>query len=115
MMSENIAYCGLNCDECPAKLAKLNDDDALRAKMQQEWGSDDYPLSKDDINCDGCKTKGGLHFKFCGSCTVRKCASGRGVDTCAHCKDYGCEILESWLSHAGEESRQRLEKMRAAL
>ena len=114
MVSNNIAYCGLNCEECPAKLAKINDDDTLRAKMQQEWGSDDFPLSKNDINCDGCKTKDGVPFKFCATCSVRKCASARGVKTCAHCEDYGCEILETWLSNAGDESRQRLEKIRAA-
>ncbi|MHA1907376.1 MAG: DUF3795 domain-containing protein [Candidatus Thorarchaeota archaeon] len=115
MVSSNIAYCGLDCDACPAKLAKMNDDDDLRTKMQQEWGSDEYPLSMNDINCDGCKTSDGVHFKFCASCSVRKCASEKGVETCAHCDNYGCDILETWLSNAGDESLQRLEKLRAGM
>ena len=114
-MTDYLAYCGLNCEECPALIAKKNNDDTLRVKMQKEWGSPEYPLTKDDINCDGCKSVDGVHFKFCSQCAVRKCASERGEITCAHCKDYGCDTLKEWLSHAGEKPRKILEDLRSSL
>jgi len=114
-MYENLAYCGLKCDECPAYLAKQNNDDSLREKMQKEWGSPEFPLTKDDINCDGCKSVDGVHFKFCNQCSVRNCASKKGVQTCAHCDQYGCDTLQEWLSQAGEKPRKILEDLRSSL
>ena len=115
-MTENMmAYCGLDCAECPAHLAWKNDDDSLRKKQVGEWGSPDFPLTVEDINCIGCKPEGKPKFKFCTTCSVKECASKRGVETCAHCDDYGCETLEAWLAMAGDELRQKLDNMRAAL
>jgi hypothetical protein len=115
-MTESMrAYCGLDCAECPAHLAWKTNDDELRKKQATEWGSPDYPLTAEDINCVGCKVDDEPKFKFCGSCSIRSCASERGVETCAHCDDYGCDTLEGWLSQAGDELRQKLEKIRAAL
>lgn len=115
-MTESMrAFCGLDCAECPAHLAWKTNDDELRKKQAIEWGNPDYPLTAEDINCAGCKVDGEPKFKFCGSCSIRSCASERGVETCAHCDDYGCDTLEGWLSQAGDELRQKLENMRAAL
>ncbi|MFW9920021.1 MAG: DUF3795 domain-containing protein [Candidatus Thorarchaeota archaeon] len=114
-MISNQAYCGLNCDECPAFIAKRTNNDTLREDTLKKWGSPEYPLTKDDINCDGCKSSGGALFKFCGTCSVRKCASQKGVETCAHCPDYGCDTLEEWLSHAGDKPREILENLRSGL
>ena len=114
-MISNVAYCGLKCDECPAYLAKLENNDELRRETLEKWGSPEYPLEIKDINCDGCKAPDGVHFKFCGSCTVRQCASEKGVETCAHCPDYGCATLQEWLSHAGDTSKKILEDLRDIL
>ena len=108
------AYCGLDCSECPAHLAYINDDDKLRQETAQKWNSPQYPVTVDMIDCAGCKSDG-PHFGFCNACTVRICASKGGVDTCAHCADYGCETLEEWLSHAGKEARERLQVIHDAL
>ena len=114
-MNRNIAYCGLNCAECDAYTATISDDDELRTNVAKKWDSPDYPVSKEDINCIGCRIEPGAHFKWCGSCTVRKCASERGVETCAHCDDYVCSTLKEWLTMAGDEARERLEKIHAGL
>ncbi len=115
MAESMIAYCGLDCAECPAHLAWKNDDDKLREKQAEEWGSPDYPLEAADINCVGCKVDAEPKFKFCKTCSVKSCGNEHGVETCAHCDDYGCDTLEGWLAQAGDELRQKLEKMRAAL
>ena len=115
MTEDMIAYCGLDCANCPAHLAWKQDDDELRAKQAAEWASPGFPLTAKDINCVGCKVDAVPKFKFCSDCGVRACASSRGVVTCAHCEDYGCDTLEGWLQQAGVDLREKLEKMRSAL
>ena len=113
-MNELLAGCGINCEECPAYLAKQNEDDALRLATLEKWSSPEYPLTKEDINCDGCKIDG-EHFKFCSECAIRDCVSDKGVETCAHCDQYMCDVLKNWLSQAGDGPRETLERIRAAL
>lgn len=115
MSDEMLAYCGLDCAECKAYTAKQTDDDELRVKTAKEWSTPDYPVSSEDINCDGCKSTTGVLFRWCGSCGVRACASERGVETCAHCDEYGCDTLENFLKMSGEELRKKLNGIRASL
>ncbi|MFW9805274.1 MAG: DUF3795 domain-containing protein [Candidatus Thorarchaeota archaeon] len=110
-----MAYCGLDCAECPAHLAWKNNDDELRKKQAIEWGSPEFSLTAADINCVGCKIDSEPKFKFCADCSVRICASKRGVETCAHCDDYGCDTLKAWLEQAGDELKLKLENLRATL
>ena len=95
LMSEEkmIAFCGLTCSECPAFVAKRTDDNELRKKTVEDWSSPEFPLNPEDINCDGCVT-GVDVFKHCTMCEVRKCATDKGVKTCAHCAEYSCDTLE---------------------
>ena len=108
------AYCGLDCSECPAHLGYINNDDELRQQTVEKWNSPQFPVTNETIDCAGCKSDG-PHFTFCEKCNVRICASERGVETCAHCSDYGCDILEEWLSHAGENARNTLEAIHKSL
>ena len=36
-MNEYIAYCGLNCETCEARIATVNHDDALWRQVAKEW------------------------------------------------------------------------------
>ena len=65
------AYCGIECTECPAFIAKQKDDDELRVKIAVKWSRPEYSVSPSDINCDGCKSEEGVHFKFSSDCKVR--------------------------------------------
>jgi len=38
MGEPGLAYCGVNCRECPVFTATVNDDDELRLKTGKEWG-----------------------------------------------------------------------------
>ncbi|MBE0525753.1 MAG: DUF3795 domain-containing protein [Candidatus Thorarchaeota archaeon] len=115
MTESMMAYYGLDCAVCPAHLACKNNDDELRKKQAAEWGSPEYQITAAEINCVGCKVDAEPKFKFCAGCTIKSCASERGVETCAHCEDYGCDILEKWLTQAGDGLRQKLDNMRLAL
>ena len=37
IMNDYIAYCGLDCEICEARLATVNNDNELRIKVSKEW------------------------------------------------------------------------------
>ncbi|MHA2117798.1 MAG: DUF3795 domain-containing protein [Candidatus Thorarchaeota archaeon] len=115
MTAKMMAYCGIVCTECNAFIATKNDDNELRKKAANEWSSPDWPVDSEDINCQGCKSTGDVHFKFCSTCGVRACGSQRDVQTCAHCDEYGCDTLEEFLKMTGETFREKLEAIRSRL
>jgi len=93
-MEKMIAYCGLVCSDCPTFLATKNDDDAARAKTaafySEKFG---FNLTPEDINCDGCLSKGGKLIAYCKACDIRQCCREKGLDNCAVCDDQPCDKL----------------------
>ncbi len=69
-MTQDIAYCGLNCAECPALIAKQTDDQNLREKTAKEWASEDFVVTAEQVNCDGCHSDENCFF-HCAQCAVR--------------------------------------------
>ena len=83
-----IAYCGLNCAECPVFLATQRNDDDERKQVAEKWSKEfNWELVPSDINCDGCKIEEGRVFGFCKKCEVRKCGDKKGIDNCAFCDE----------------------------
>ena len=110
-MTDLLGNCGLVCSECPAYIATQTDDSALMAKTARQWTkSFHHDFKPEDIVCDGC-TASGRHSGYCAKCPIRACASGRGVETCAECDDYGCETVLAFLKHA-PEAKATLERLR---
>jgi hypothetical protein len=93
-----IAYCGLNCSECPAYIATQANDDNLRADCARKWTAEHkVDVKPESINCDGCKSEG-MKFFVCQTCGIRKCASEKGIDNCSACDGYACRKLQKmWL------------------
>ena len=112
-MSENYAYCGLNCSNCPAFIAKKTDDQELREKTAKEWSSSSYPIAAEQINCTGCHAIEDL-FIHCSQCGVRNCALENGVSTCANCTEYPCsDKLEAlWNQLDVPQAKKNLESLR---
>jgi hypothetical protein len=93
-----IAYCGLNCGECPAYKATVADDDNLRAECARIWAEQyKHEIKPEQINCTGCKSEGKKFF-FCRICGITKCAVERGLDNCALCTDAPCEKLSDMMA-----------------
>ena len=115
-MDKIIAYCGLNCGDCPAYVAtQANDRGALErvaAQWREQFNSPE--ITADSIICDGCLASNGRLAGYCSMCEIRACAVERNVVNCAHCADYACEKLEGFFGHA-EGARQTLDAIRAAL
>ena len=45
---------------------------------------------------------------MCGGCEIRICASGKEVENCAHCVEYPCEYINTYVK-VGSENRIRLD------
>ena len=115
-MERLMGICGEVCGGCPMYLATQQDSDEERKRVAEMWSTDTYPLEPSDINCDGCGSATGRHFKWCFECEVRLCGLERGVTTCAHCEDYGCETLtKHWEHPPTAQARANLEEIRKSL
>ena len=90
-MKNYIAYCGLDCETCEARIATIHNDDAQRKKVAGLWSElNGVEITPEMINCVGCRING-VKTPFCESlCPIRQCAQGRGVETCG-----GCDCMES--------------------
>ncbi len=85
-MRELIAICGLNCETCDARIATINNDDALREKTAKLWSElNGVPITAEMINCMGCRAIG-VKTPFCSTlCLIRQCALKNELDTCGDC------------------------------
>ena len=89
-MNKYIAYCGLDCETCEARIATVNDDNELREEVAKLWSKlNGVEISPEMINCVGCRIDG-VKTPFCDSiCPIRQCASARKYETCADCAELG--------------------------
>lgn len=85
-MRNYIAYCGLDCETCEARLATVNDDNELREKVAKRWTEmNGVEITPAMINCVGCRIDG-VKTPYCGSiCQIRQCGMSKGYETCGDC------------------------------
>ena len=93
-MEHPIAFCGLDCGKCPMYIATKNDDPQARADasrmLEETYG---LKFKPEEINCDGCQTRGGRLLAYCNDCKVRACGIANGVTDCTRCADQPCPHL----------------------
>lgn len=110
MKNQLIAYCGLNCERCEARIATLNNDNQLRKEVSRKWCEMNQTdqITPETINCMGCRVDG-VKFAYCGMmCEIRKCAMGKGYETCADCSQKAsCEKLAP-ISSTNTEAKNNL-------
>ncbi len=87
-MDNPIAYCGLNCEKCDARMATLKDDNDLRALVAKKWSEMNHTtILPEMIQCLGCKGEGGKCYYCSNMCEIRKCAMAHGYENCGACSD----------------------------
>ena len=66
IMEKMIGYCGLNCADCEAHIATINNDDELRKEVSRKRCEIFHTdiITPDKINCMGCRSAG-PHYFFC--------------------------------------------------
>lgn len=113
-MDRIVAYCGIICSDCPTFKATKMDDDAERRRVAKLWTKQyGKEFKMEDINCDGCLTRGQRVFSYCNICEIRKCARERNVENCAYCEDYACKKL-SKLFDEFKPAKEVLDEIRAS-
>ncbi len=112
-MEKIIAYCGIECSECPAYLATQKNDIKEIKKITKEWSSESMSFKPEDIYCDGC-TSEGKHFGWCTECPIRSCCQEKGYENCAYCEDYFCDNLKMTFDKT-PAAKERLDEIRQKL
>ena len=100
-MKNYIAFCGLDCESCEARIATIHNDDVLRKKVSKLWSElNGVEITPEMINCVGCRIDG-VKTPYCESlCPIRQCAVGKGVETCGDCAEMkSCEKLGAITEH----------------
>ena len=99
-MNEYIAYCGLDCEACEARIATVNNDAELRQRVAKEWSElNGVEITPEMINCAGCRIDG-AKTPYCESlCPIRQCAMSRGLETCGCGEMERCEKLGAITEH----------------
>ena len=104
-MNNYIAYCGLDCESCEARLATVNNEDALRRKVAALWSElNGVEITPEMINCSGCRIDG-VKTPYCDAlCPIRQCAMGKTSGrTCGACPEMrGCEKLGAIIENNAE-------------
>ena len=98
-MKDFIAYCGLDCERCEARLATVNGDSTMIEKVAKHWSElNGVEITPAMIHCTGCRIDG-MKTPYCDDlCPIRQCAMGKGYETCGDCHEVGtCERLEAIL------------------
>lgn len=117
-MARIQAYCGIDCGECEAYIATQKNDraglEATAKKWAEQYGGGGAGLGPEACVCDGCSSGQRISAAHAATCAIRLCASKRGVATCAHCADYGCDILKGFFAFA-PVLKDKLEAIRKEL
>ena len=109
-MNEYIAYCGLNCETCDARIATVHHDDVLRRQVAKEWSElNGVEITPEMIHCAGCRIDG-PKTPYCESlCPIRQCAMNKQIQTCGTCPEMKtCEKLAS-ITNGNADALHRLE------
>lgn len=100
-MKPLIACCGIDCENCDARIATINNDNALREETAKKWSvmNDSPEITAVTVNCMGCRTEG-VKFAYCAMCGIRACAVSKGFATCGDCKEVdACPMVGSIFEH----------------
>ena len=109
-MNDYIAYCGLDCEACVARLATINDDHERRIKVSKDWSRlNGVEISPEMINCSGCRMPG-VKTVYCNSLyLIRQCAREKQMETCGGCPEMKlCEKVGAIIGN-NPDARDRLE------
>ena len=110
IVNKFIAYCGLDCGTCEARVATERDDEALKEQVAKKWSElNGVEITPAMIHCDGCRVEG-RKTPYCGSlCPIRQCALQKKVETCGEMSGCG-KVGAIWKNNAA--ARRNLESGR---
>ena len=108
MTASDDSFCGIYCGACSVRRF----DETGRADGFVSCLAD---IPEDEIACSGCRSAS--PYAGCQVCTLRDCATAKGLGRCVDCAEYPCPSYASWqkagtlLPHV-REARVSLETIR---
>ena len=110
-MKNFIAYCGLDCEKCEARLATINNDNELRKKVADKWSMlNNITITPEMINCEGCRIYGKKTVYCDKLCPIRQCALSKNYETCGDCTEMkNCKKVSMVIGN-NAEALKNLEK-----
>jgi hypothetical protein len=100
-MKQLIACCGIDCENCDARIATVNNDNELREATAQKWSVmfNAPSITTESINCMGCRTEG-VKISNCTDCEIRNCVVAKGFNTCGDCEELEtCQMVGNVLQN----------------
>ena len=100
-MKQLIACCGIDCENCDARIATVANDNELREKTAQKWSVmyESPAITAETINCIGCRVEGAKISHY-SDCEIRKCVQEKGFGTCGDCEELDtCQTIGFVLQH----------------
>ena len=94
-MKQLIACCGIDCENCDARIATVNDDNELRETTAEKWRVmyQAPNITTESINCMGCRVDG-VKIAHCYDCEILNCVKTKGFETCGDCEKLEtCQIV----------------------
>ena len=92
METRDIAFCGLYCPMCSFRVGhETGDRRHILASPSDYDDMKDRPLEV--YACNGCRVD-----DACGDCSMKDCATEKGLLTCADCEQFPCEHTDAFAS-----------------
>ena len=112
-MSQDIAFCGIDCNSCIAQLATVKNDYMELQRIASRWGNHNgVPYGVEETKCLGC-TSNRLNI-HCALCEIRDCGMEKNLNNCGECNEYVCSKLrkewDSWIDNSWIKAKTNLEK-----
>ena len=110
-MNKMIGYCGIDCEKCDVYIATVNNDEALREKTARMWSElNGVEITPQMLYCVGCRADGQKTYFCSDMCGIRKCAAGKGYETCGDCAAMeGCATV-AMIHNNKPEAKDNLKK-----
>ncbi len=103
-----LAYCGIYCEQCSCRAAVAEQDFRHLEPLPEKYREfREARSSLSDYDCEGCKGR-----NICEPCEIKDCALGKGIDSCAECGVFPCEMLVQFGHDGVPHHKWALENLR---
>lgn len=100
-----LAYCGLYCEQCSARIAALEKDWRYLEGIPSIFKKGRTELN--EFACEGCKGK-----NSCRTCGIKECVVAKGINSCAECGDFPCTMIDAFENDGFPHHKQGIENLR---
>jgi len=90
-----VTRCGFRCDLCPVFRENVSGSEYRKRVIDGWFEYFGFRIPPEEICCDGCRDERPDSKQLDTKCEIRRCAIRRGMETCAHCPDFGCETMKT--------------------